>query len=154
VDRIPLPIEAGGLWLCGKHFIGPDVEAALKAVGASHVVCLNERHELEDRYPQYVEWLRTDDRALWHPVPDFHAPHIDDARQLVLELRQRIESGETLLVHCGAGIGRSGTIAAAILITMGASLEDALATVAAHRPMAGPEAGAQRDLLVALAAAG
>jgi protein-tyrosine phosphatase len=150
-DEIPLPRERGGLWLCGKHFVGPDVEAALRATGATHVVCLNERSELEDRYPRYLEWLSADARAIWHPIPDLHAPHIDDARQLVRELRERVDAGETLLVHCGAGIGRAGTIAAALLISMGVPLDEALATVAAHRPMAGPEAGAQRDLLAALA---
>ena len=141
------------MWLCGKHFIGPDVENALRTTGATLVVCLNERHELEDRYPAYVEWLTTDRRALWHPIPDFHAPELDDARQLVHELRQHLESGASVLVHCGAGIGRSGTIAGAILIDLGVGLEDALAIVAEHRPMAGPEVGAQRDLLAALAAA-
>ena len=48
--------------------------------------------------------------------------------------------------------GATGTIAAAVLITMGSSLEEAVRVVAANRPMAGPEAGAQRELLEALAA--
>ena len=50
-------------------------------------------------------------------------------------------AGDGLLVHCGAGIGRAGTVAVALLVDMGVPLEDALAHVAAHRPMAGPEAG-------------
>ena len=29
IDEIPLPGVPGRLWLCGKHFIGPDVEAAV-----------------------------------------------------------------------------------------------------------------------------
>jgi protein-tyrosine phosphatase len=150
-DQIPLPVDRGGLWLCGKHFIGPDVDEALRKTGATTVVCLNEARELEDRYPEYVEWLRTDERAIWHPVPDLHAPELEEAMTLVLRLRERIDAGETLLVHCGAGIGRAGTMAAALLVSMGVGLDDAVATVAANRPMAGPEAGAQRDLLVALA---
>jgi hypothetical protein len=36
-------------------------------------------------------------------------------------------------------------------MSMGVGLDDAVAIVAANRPMAGPEAGAQRDLLEALA---
>ena len=55
-------------------------------------------------------------------------------------------------VVSGAGIGRAGTMAAAVLMTMDVPADDALAIVAEHRPMAGPEAGAQRDLIDALAA--
>ena len=150
-DRIPLPVDRGGLWLCGKHFVGPDVEEALGKTGATVVVCLNEAPELEDPYPDYVRWLAHDPRAIWHPVPDLHAPGPDEARALVQRLRGHIDAGETLLVHCGAGIGRAGTVAAAILMTMGVPADDAVALVAASRPMAGPEAGAQRDLLAALA---
>ena len=153
-DRIPLPVDVGGLWLCGKHFVGPDPEEALRKTGATTVVCLSQAPELADRFPEYVEWLAANEpaRAVWFPVPDLHAPDVGLAGDLVARLCARIERGEVLLVHCGAGIGRAGTIAAAVLLAMGASLDDALATVAANRPMAGPEAGAQRDLLEALAA--
>ncbi|CAB4857306.1 unannotated protein [freshwater metagenome] len=152
-DAVPLP-NGGRLWLCGKHFVGPDPDAALAAVGASAVVCLNQRSELVDRYPHYVEWLRTQAplRAVWFPIPDLGAPHLDAATELLESLCQRVERGDTLLVHCGAGIGRAGTIAAGLLMALGSGAADALALVAAHRPMAGPEAGAQRDLIAALVA--
>jgi protein-tyrosine phosphatase len=159
VDEIPLPaMDSGGggrLWLCGKHFIGPDPEAALLEVDADTVVCLNEADELSDRYPAYVEWLRANHpvRAVWHPIPDLHAPHVAEAIELLAGLRTRLASGQTLLMHCGAGIGRAGTMAAGLLITMGVPLEEAAAHVGAHRPMAGPEAGVQLQLLRAVAAA-
>src|SRR3712207_6433956 len=106
VDEVPLPNSAGRLWLCGKHFIGPDPEAVLAELGATTVVCLNEAHELEDRYPEYVEWLRTHepDRVVWVPVPDLHAPSADVAVDLLAELRRRLDGGERLVVHCGGGI--------------------------------------------------
>lgn len=156
VDEIPLPGGPGRLWLCGKHFVGPDPEAALGHVGATTVVCLNQRHELASRYPGYVDWLEAHRpaRAVWHPVPDLHAPTLEAAVELLADLRRRLDEGAGLLVHCGAGIGRAGTMAAGLLLTYGASVDEARATVAAHRPMAGPEAGAQADLLVALAEAG
>ncbi len=109
IDEIPLPGVPGRLWLCGKHAIAPDPEAALSTVGRpATVVCLTEAHELGDRYPEDVAWLRSEagSRAVWFPIHDLHAPPPDEA----------------------------------------------LATVAAHRPMAGPEAGAQRDLVDAFAA--
>jgi len=153
VDEVPLPEGPGRLWLCGKHYVGPDPEQALGTVGATTIVCLNERAELLDRYPAYVDWLARNqpERAIWHPVPDLHAPAVAEAIALLAELRRRLAAGEGLLLHCGAGIGRTGTSAAALLVTMGVRLADALATVAAHRPMAGPEAGVQADLLAALA---
>lgn len=152
-DRIPLPDGiGGGLWLCGKHFIGPDAEVALGKTGATTAVCLSQSAELADRYPEYVQWLHDNQpaRAVWFPVPDLHAPAVDSARAFVDALVERIRGGEVLLVHCGAGIGRAGTMAAAVLMHLGVGLDAAVATVAASRPMAGPEAGAQRDLLEAL----
>lgn len=150
LDRIPVDGVTGALWLCGKHLIGPDPEAAIDRAGADVVLCLNEAHELEDRYPAYVRWLRADERAWWVPVPDLHAPDLDDAVALVDGVLAHLDAGRTVLAHCGAGIGRAGTLAAAVLVAKGATPREAVTHVAAHRPLAGPEAGAQQDLLEAL----
>lgn len=156
VDEIPLPVATGRLWLCGKHFVGPDAEAALERTGATAVVCLNERHEIADRYPDYVRWLEANRpaRATWFPIPDLHAPDLDVVRPLLEDLRRRLAAGEGLLVHCGAGVGRAGTIAAAVLMTFGVPMDAALQTVADHRPMAGPQCAAQVDLLEGIAGEG
>lgn len=154
VDRIPLPAAAGSLWLCGKHAIGPDPEGLITAIGATTVVCLTERRELADRYPDYVSWLdqHRGGRAVWFPIPDLHAPPLDRMLPFVDEIHGRIDQGEHLLAHCAAGIGRSGTLATCLLIASGLGLDEALDVVAAHRPMAGPEVGAQRELVEAFAA--
>jgi hypothetical protein len=141
----------GRLWLCGKHVIGPDPEALLDRLGADTVVCLTERHELADRYPAYVSWLERDPRAVWFPVHDLHAPPLAAARPFYGSLLDRLADGEGLIVHCAAGIGRAGTTAVALLVLSGWELADALAHVRAHRPMAGPEAGSQLELLRRLA---
>jgi protein-tyrosine phosphatase len=153
VDEIPLGTSPGRLWLCGKHFVGPDPEGALHRAGAGTIVCLTERGELEGRYPAYVDWLQENQpvRAVWCPVPDFHVPDVATARLLLADLGGRLQRGDGLLVHCGAGIGRSGTMAAALLVTLGATPDEAVAVVAANRVGAGPEVGAQWDLLRALA---
>ena len=65
----------------------------------------------------------------------------------------RLAAGGHVLVHCGAGIGRAGTLAVCVLMEHGVGRDDALALVARHRPMAGPEVGAQRELVDELAAA-
>jgi protein-tyrosine phosphatase len=87
---------------------------------------------------------------LWWPVPDLHAPSLAETSELVGRLRTRLDAGGMVLVHCGAGIGRAGTIAAAVLMSLGMPRTEAVAVVAFHRPMAGPEAGAQAALLESL----
>ena len=151
IHEIPIGELVGRLWLCGKHVAAPDPDALLERMGADAVVCLTERHELDDRYPNYVAWLERDPRAVWFPIHDLHAPALDLARPFYESLVARLRSGERLIVHCAAGIGRAGTTAVAILVLSGWPLPDALAHVRAHRPMAGPEAGSQLELLRRLA---
>lgn len=153
IDEIPLPDVSGRLWLCGHRVVGPDPEAALARVGASSLLCLCQEHELAARYPGYVTWLRTSgpDRARWFPIPDLGVAPLPDMLGLVEESTIRLRAGELLVAHCAAGIGRSGTFAAAVLVALGTGADDAVATVAANRPTAGPEVGSQADLIAALA---
>lgn len=153
IDRVPVPGTHGTMWLCGKHLIGPDPVATIESLGIDTVVCLSQQHELVERYPHYVDWLaEAGEAAIWHPIPDLHAPHPDEAVKLVDEILRRLDLDHHVLIHCGAGIGRAGTIAAAVLLRRGVPLDHALATVAACRPMGGPEAGPQTALLEHLAA--
>lgn len=150
MDTVPLPPgSSGGLSLCGKHAVGPDHAAAMVRCGATTIVCLVEAHELDERYPEYLQWLRAnqDGAALWFPIHDLHAPSLPRVRVLLDDLHARLDRGEHLLVHCGAGIGRAGTVATCLLIERGMQRDEALALVAQCRPMAGPEVGAQRDLV-------
>ena len=155
LDRVPVAGSPGELWLCGKHAVGADPEAALRRIGGTGtIVCLNQRVELEDRYPEYVAWLQhhVGGRALWFPIPDLHAPPLAALRPLLSSIGERLAVGGHVLVHCGAGIGRAGTVAVCLLMEHGVARDDALALVARHRPMAGPEVGAQRELVDELAA--
>lgn len=154
LDQVPLLAAGrpGALWLCGKHVVGPDPEAALvRAGGADVIVCLSQTHEIEARFPDYTEWLRVNHggRALWWPVHDLHAPPLDDARRWVGELVERLDQGQGIIIHCGGGIGRAPTLAVCVLIALGSTAAEAVAHVAAHRPMAGPESGAQAELVAA-----
>jgi hypothetical protein len=152
LHEIPLDEVPGRLWLCGKHVVGPDPEGVLSRTGADTVVCLTERHELADRYPDYVRWLDHEhERAVWFPVHDLHAPAFAQGKAFVDDLARRLRAGHGLVVHCAAGIGRAGTTAVAVLVTLGETPERALAHVRAHRPMAGPEVGVQQDFITRLA---
>jgi hypothetical protein len=155
VDEIPLTGHAAGrLFVCGKHAVGPDPDGLLERTGATTIVCLNQPYELEDRYPAFLAWLvaNAPEHAVHHPMPDLSAPTADELAALTDDLYSRVEAGESLVVTCGAGIGRAGTVATALLMRCGVPRQDALDAVREHRPMAGPESGPQSEVLIALEA--
>ncbi len=150
IDRIPLPSTAGALWLCGRNDIAPDPEATLTwADGASTVVCLNPVQELETRFPAYVEWMLANlaRRALWFPIRNFGAESADATMPFLRMIVDRLERGEGVVMHCAMGQGRAGTMAVCLLMMLGASRDDALETVAAHRAFAGPADSTQWALV-------
>jgi protein-tyrosine phosphatase len=154
IDTVPLPTHSGGMSLCGKHAIAPDVEAAMSKCGATTVVCLVEEREVAGHWPHYVDWLHEHrgTTAVWFPIHDLNAPPLEQAEILLGDLLARLERDEHLLMHCAAGIGRTGTMAACILVRLGMDIDEALALVRNSRPMAGPEVGAQLDLVKEIAA--
>ena len=150
IDRVPLPGTDGALWLCARKDVAPDPDAALAwADGASTVVCLLPVNELETRCPEYVEWLRANraQRALWFPIRDFSAESADATMPFLRIVVDRLEAGEGVLMHCALGQGRAGTMAVCLLMLLGATPDDALRTVAAHRAFAGPATGSQWALV-------
>lgn len=46
------------------------------------------------------------------PMPDMHAPSLQDAWFLCHEMDRYLQNGETVAVHCKAGLGRTGTVLA------------------------------------------
>ena len=149
IHEIPIADVPGRMWLCGKHHIGPDVHGVRTRAGNATVVCLVQRGELTDRYDDYVTWLdeNRNGSAIWFPVHDLSAPGVDHAAELFMEIAERLRGGENFVVHCAAGIGRAGTTAVGVLMVLGMDAENAVRHVRKHRPMAGPEAGAQNDLI-------
>ncbi|HXP72759.1 MAG TPA: protein-tyrosine phosphatase family protein [Stellaceae bacterium] len=74
------------------------------------------------------------------PIPDRGVPaSLVDAVALVRRLAHAIEIGSIVGLHCHAGIGRSGMIAAAVLIALGHTEDRALELVAAGRGLRIPE---------------
>jgi protein-tyrosine phosphatase len=149
VDRIPLPDTGGELWLCALRDVAHDPEAMLAYTGASTVVCLNERSELERRAASYIDWLRTNQpaRALWFPIRNFRAESAPATMPFLQMIVDRLRADQGVVMHCAMGQGRAGTMAVCLLMMLGATRDEALRTVAAHRSFAGPGESSQWALV-------
>jgi len=79
------------------------------------------------------------------PIADGGVPaSLADGVGLARRLAQVVQAGGTVGVHCRACIGRSGMIAAAVLIALGRAEDQALEAVAAGRGLRVPETPEQR----------
>lgn len=81
------------------------------------------------------------------PIRDMGVPDLAAVTPAIAAIGADIVGGRHVVIHCWAGIGRSSTIAAAVLIELGATPIGACATVSAARGMRVPETRAQRDWL-------
>ena len=68
------------------------------------------------------------------PVPDFHAPTQDQLAIAVATVVTAVAAGESVAIHCAAGLGRSGTVAACYLVELGREWTAALDSIRAVRP--------------------
>ena len=80
------------------------------------------------------------------PIPDLGIPQsLTAARKLIDKLRSALEAGEKIGIHCRQGIGRSGLIAAALLVASGVDPDTAFRRVSAARGLAVPETVEQKQ---------
>ncbi len=68
------------------------------------------------------------------PVKDFSAPSPAQLEQGITAIRGAVAAGERVAVHCGGGLGRTGTLLACYLVHQGWSAEAAIARVRELRP--------------------
>ncbi len=84
---------------------------------------------------------------LTHPIADFHLPEIAEFSDLIQSLAGRLNAGESITVHCRAGIGRSGMVAACVLIALGHTATNAIAAVSDARGVSIPDTVEQADFI-------
>jgi ADP-ribosyl-[dinitrogen reductase] hydrolase len=138
-----------------------DLEADLDAIeswGATTVVTLVESREFQlYGVPDFVAALRRRRFAWLHlPIADMAIPGAGFAAAWDREgagVLARIAAGERILVHCAGGLGRTGMVAARILVEFGAEPAAAIAMVRAVRPGA-IETPAQERFVLARSALG
>ena len=150
---VELPGGVGGRLYLGSMPGRYEVfEEALRAIvehRITRVVCLVPAEELTDKSPLYARALK-EARVPWvhesFPIEDFEAPADREAFwTLARKAAGLLAGGETILVHCAAGIGRTGTFAVCVLLALGLTAAEARAAV--RRAGSSPQTAAQEELV-------
>jgi protein-tyrosine phosphatase len=135
------PRPRGGDWL-------EDEIADWDREGVSTVVSLLTPDEERDLGLE-GEANATSDRGIAFaslPIPDRGVPALPGQLEKTLNaLEHDLSSGKNVVVHCRQGIGRTGLVAACLLIANGWSAEAAIRRVSAARGVPVPETEQQRQ---------
>ena len=100
-----------------------DFIAEARHSGIDVIVCLTSHDEIDAKSPYYaaaMEYGTFDFQVEYLPVPDFGVP--PDREQYAACVRRMagvLHRGRNILIHCAAGIGRTGTFAVCLLIALG-----------------------------------
>ena len=130
----------GGDWL-------GDESSGLRRAGVDVIVSLLEEDEAAqlDLAGEAKAVEANGLRFISFPIPDRGIPASTPAAvSLMASIAGALEEGKNVAVHCCQGIGRSGLIAAGVLMTSGLSPEQAIQLVTAARGVEVPETSAQR----------
>ena len=153
LDFTPLlPEVPGRIWLGpmpGRLEPWASFVAEAQARGITRVVCLTPRHEVASLSPAYHAALTQDMLPFaWQSLPMRDLGLAEQAqlfRDGIDAVAQAVRAGDAVLLHCAAGIGRTGTAAACLLKHLG--LPAGLALQRVREAGSSPESALQSGLI-------
>lgn len=135
--RVELPPEVtGSLWLAsmpGRFEPWPSFVAEAEQARLDLLVCLTPMLEVQQLSPTYhaaVARGRLPFRWTLMPMRNFGLP--DDLpafTDTVQSVAGALKAGDAVLLHCAAGLGRTGSAAACVLKALGLETQEALRRV-------------------------
>ena len=138
---VPTHVPSGLWWMERERLVGlprPGLLGEARTVfeylashGVTQLFCLET--ECDDDF----DALAAFGIGLHHvPVVEMGAPTTAQAMAIGRLASVALDSGHAVAVHCRGGLGRTGTVIAAILVWRGATAETAIARVRAAQPYA------------------
>lgn len=122
----------------------------LKNNGVSVLVSLLERHEIYELNLDDEERLCDTENITYinYPIPDRDVPKQNiDTDKLIDTLTKKVDEGQSIVIHCRMGIGRSSIIAASLLLKYNFKTKDIMENISAIRGLKVPDTDRQMTWL-------
>ena len=120
-----------------QRHLEQDMDRLQHTYGVTTIVCLIEAHEFPE---MQIERLREQSvtrgmHFIGFPIADVSIPpDVEPFFHLIVDICRRLAAGETVLIHCKGGLGRTGIVAAACLMLLGMPAAEAVVLVRQVRP--------------------
>jgi protein-tyrosine phosphatase len=135
--RVDLPVRVSGRLLLhsmpGRFETIERVWHQLKSEAVGAIVCLTEMYEIRAKSARYAEALENGTvpcSVLPFEIREGGVPEDRDSFwALAKDVANRLQSGETVLIHCAGGVGRTAMLAVSVLLALGESMDAAESVV-------------------------
>lgn len=149
---LPKELTRGKLYLCSMPGRFEALEIFIQEITEAevgHVVCLVSDEEIARKSPDYLEAMQRNQLPAkpWRcDIPDYGLP--ENAAPLIQtldQIRSLLDNGESIVIHCAAGCGRTGLVSTLLLNRIGLPLNQAIEII--RLAGSAPDTQEQRDFL-------
>jgi protein-tyrosine phosphatase len=114
-----------------------NVQVMVSLLEQDEIIELGLRQQAELCAKQDIEYIN-------FPIPDRGIPKQDNRlRNFIIQLKEKIDSGHTVIIHCRMGIGRSAIIAGCLLFKAGNKTNEVIAHISKIRGLRVPDTDEQ-----------
>ena len=147
-------IGSGFLAVMAKPVSGEWIEDeffGIAKAGIKQIVSLLEIHEEYEVGLQNERKLAEQNHMVFisFPIQDRGLPNsVSEFSKVTKKLYQEIAAGKNTVIHCRAGIGRTGIVAAGVLLHYGFKPDEAFRHISAKRGVQVPDTDEQRNWIL------